>query len=227
MRKTGVFFLSVLAALGLQSCSSSSDTGAKGAAGAAGGGGTAGTGGSSGGSPTYDEVKAWVDAYKAGHPGRGGKDWDVTMKTPAELAADPDAQRLRSLCGKDQLPVIPSIAWEYGGSDHQWINPAASALVYCVYIPVNPGTSHWNFDAATGDTTADMYVLFPDRNPCKDKPGADQVMACLGDPSNIEILVDTININDGHDVGLELSVTPTDVMLIQPDGTKILLYHST
>jgi hypothetical protein len=130
--------------------------------------------------------------------------------------------------------VIPLLAWEYGGSDHAWINPDAAALVYCVYVPVNPGTDHFNFDAASGKTTADMYVLFPDHNPCKDVAGPDQVLKCIGDPTdgssstlNIEILVDTININDGADVGLSLSSTPTDVMLIQPDGTKILMYQST
>jgi hypothetical protein len=126
-----------------------------------------GSGGSTGAKPTYDEVKAWIDAYKAANPGNGGKLWDVIppaaaigVKTGAEIAADPAAQRLRSICGKDQLPVIPLIAWEYGGSDHQWINPQASALVYCVYIPVNPGTPNWTFDPATSTTTADVYVLF-------------------------------------------------------------------
>jgi hypothetical protein len=207
-------FLSVVGLLGLVACSS-------------GAGRSSGTGGSTGTGPTYDEVKSWIEAYKAAHPGNGGKDWDINAKTPAQLAADPDAQRLQSLCGTDQLPVIPLIAWEYGGSDHQWINPQASALVYCVYIPVNPGTPNWKYDPTSGTTTADMYVLFPEQNPCKDKPGADQVMACLGDPTNIEILVDTININDGVDVGLSLSTTPTEVMLIQPDGTKIHLYSST
>jgi hypothetical protein len=231
-----ITFFSAISFLGLAGCSSESGATA-GAGGAAGstagtagstqgsGGSTPGSGGSTATSLTHDEVKALVETYKAAHPGNGGKDWDINANYPAQ-PADPDGQRLRALCGADQLPVIPSIAWEYGGSDHQWINPQASALVYCVYVPVNPGTSHWSFDAATGTTTADMYVLFPDQNPCKDKVGADQVMACLGDPTNIEIIVDTININDGADVGLSLSTTPTDVMLIQTDGTKVLLYHS-
>jgi hypothetical protein len=94
---------------------------------------TASTGGASGGngssSPSYDEAKQWIDAYKAAHPGQGGKDWDINAKTSAEIAADPAAQQLLSLCGKDERPVIPELAWEYGGMDHSWINPQASALV--------------------------------------------------------------------------------------------------
>ena len=72
--------------------------------------------------------------------------------------------------------------------------------------------------------TADVYVLFPDQNPCKDKLGADQVMACLGDPTNIEILVDTASLNDGTDVGLSLAEASTDLNLILPDGTRVHLY---
>ena len=35
-----------------------------------------------------------VEAYKAAHPGNGGKDWDFNAKTPEELATDPAAKQL-------------------------------------------------------------------------------------------------------------------------------------
>jgi hypothetical protein len=189
-------------------------------------GGSRMTGGDASGPPTYDQVKAWVDAYKQAHPGNGGKDWDINAKTPAEVAADPAAQQLLALCGPNQRPVIPELAWEYGGSDHQWINPQASPLVICVYVAVNPSTSHWQYDAGADHITADVYVLFPDQNPCKDRTGADQVLACVGDPTNLEILVDTSSINDGADVGLALANSSTDLMLVLPDGSKVLLYQN-
>lgn len=174
-------------------------------------------------SPSYEQVKTWVEAYKAAHPGNGGKDWDINAKTPAQIARDPAAKQLLSLCGQDQRPVIPLIAWEYGGNDHPWINPAASALVYCVYIPVNPSTSHWKYDAAAGRVTADVYVLFPNENPCNNRIGKDQVIACLGDGTNSEILVDTVSLNDGNAVGLNLAEASTLLNLIMPDGTKVQL----
>jgi len=160
----------------------------------------------------------------AAHPGNGGKDWDVLAKTPAELAADPDAQQLVSMCGDGQLPVIPILAWEYGGGDHQWINPQASAVAYCVYTPANPGTEHWQYDTAADHVTADVYVKCPEINPCKDEQGAAQVMNCLGDATNIEIMVDTASLNDGVHVGLQLSEASTDLNLILPDGGKVHLY---
>src|SRR5258708_37747311 len=116
-----------------------------------------------------------------------GAEWAITM---SETRSD------------QQLPVIPMLAWEYGGTDHPWINPQASALAYCVYIPVNPSTPHWSLDNAAMRVTADVYVLFPNQNPCKDQQGANQVMACLGDATNIEIFVDTSSYHDGADVGL-------------------------
>lgn len=215
-----------------------------GGSGSSAGGSSSGSGGSSPGSggsgasadagtaarATYAEVKAWAEAYKKAHPGSGGKDWDINALdlNGNFIHDDPDARRLRSICGPGQLPIIPMIAWEYGGSDHQWVTPDLAALVYCVYTPANPGTEHWTLDGATQTTTADMYVLFPDQNPCKDKAGADQVMACLGDPAalNIEIIVDTVNFNDGHSVGLDVSATPTEVYLIQASGQKVHLYSS-
>lgn len=174
-------------------------------------------------SPTAEEVKAWVEAYAQAHPGSSG---DINAKSPAEIAADPDAQRLLALCGADQRPVIPILAWEYGGSDHPWINPEASALVYCVYIPVNPSTAHWSYDAAADNVTADMTVRFPEHNPCKDEVGNRQVLACIGDATNLEILVDTASLHDGHDVGLELSEASTDLMLVEPGGNKVLVVHN-
>jgi len=209
--------------------SSSSGSGGSSSSGAVGSSGP-GSSGSSGGSSS-DQVKAWAEAYKAANPGNGGKDWDIVScctgasRTAASLAADPAAQQLRSICGSDQLPVIPLLAWEYGGADHPWINPQASALVYCVYIPANPPSAHWTFDSAAMRVTADVYVRFQDQNPCNGQQGAQQVMACLGDPTNIEILVDTASYHDGADVGLSLSNAATDLNLILPDGTKVLLYH--
>jgi hypothetical protein len=174
--------------------------------------------------PSFDQVKAWVDTYKATHRGNRGKDWDINAKTPAQVAADPDAQRLLSICGKDQRPVIPLLAWEYGGSDHQWIRPEKSALVYCVHVPVRNPTPNWQYDARTDQVTAAVYVLFPDQNPCKDQQGANQVMACIGDHSNFEILVDTASINDGRDVGLSLASASTALKLILRDGTRVHLW---
>jgi len=55
----------------------------------------------------------------------------------------------------------------------------------------------------------------------------DQVAACIGDPSNFEILVDTANINDGADVGLTLANSSTDLDLVLQDGTKVHLYAGT
>lgn len=222
-------------ATGGTAASSGGSTSAGGAT--SGSGGANGNGGAapgSGGFPisdasasaTADQVKAWIDAYKAAHPGNGGKDWDINAKTPAEIAADPAAQQLLGLCGPDQRPVIPELAWEYGGSDHQWINPQASPLVICVYVAVNPSTDHWTYDAASDHITADAYVLFPDQNPCKGSTGANQVLDCVGDPSNLEILVDTSSIHDGADVGLQLANSSTDVMLILSDGSKVLLVHN-
>jgi hypothetical protein len=194
----------------------------------AGAAGMGGTGGAAG--PTADQVRMWAEAYKAAHPGNGGKDWDIisccggATRTEASLAADPAAQQLRGICGPGQLPVIPILAWEYGGGDHQWINPQASALVYCVYIPVKPSTVHWSYDAAKDHVTADVYVKFPDQNPCKGMMGANQVLGCLGNPTNIEILVDTASLHDGADVGLTLANSSTDLNLILPDGTKVHLH---
>src|SRR5262245_3745175 len=70
-------------------------------------GGAIGTGGSPGdggsvGSVICDQIPGLVAAYKAAHPGNGGKDWDINAKTPAEIAADPAAQKLLSICGPDQ-----------------------------------------------------------------------------------------------------------------------------
>jgi hypothetical protein len=169
-------------------------------------------------------VRAWAEAYKAAHPGNGGKDWDINARTPAQIASDPAAQQLFSVCGPGQRPVIPLLAWEYGGADHSWINPAASALVYCVYIPVNPSSPHWRYDMATDRVTADVYVRFPQQNPCRDRAGKDQVMACLGDPSNVEILVDTASLDDGAGAGLSLSNSSTQLQLVQPGGMTVPLY---
>jgi hypothetical protein len=187
----------------------------------------AGCGGEEGGSPppagSYEEVQMWVDAYRAAHPGNGGKDWDINSKTPAEIAADPAAQDLLALCGGDQRPVIPLLAWEYGGNDHPWINPEASALCYCVYVPASPSTEHWAYDAAADHVTADVYVRFPAQNPCGDRAGAEQIAGCIGDETNFEILVDVASLNDGAGAGLALSEASTELLYLQPDGARVHL----
>jgi hypothetical protein len=174
--------------------------------------------------PTFEEVRAWIESYKATHPGNRGKDWDINAKTPAQIAADPAAQRLLSICGKDQRPVIPLMAWEYGGRDHQWIQPEKSALVYCVHTPVRKPTPNWQYDARNDQVTAAVYVRFPDQNPCRNQQGANQVMACIGHRSNFEILVDTASLNDGRDVGLSLASASTALILVLPDGTRVHLW---
>jgi hypothetical protein len=168
-------------------------------------------------------VKTWAKAYKAAHPGNGGKDWDINAKTPAQLASDRAAARLVSICGADQRPVIPIIAWEYGGKDHQWINPSASSLVYCVYTPVHNATSHWRYDAAARQVTADVYVKYPAQNPCRAMRGRDQAARCMGDVTNLEILVDTASMHVGADAGLNLADASTKLRLIMPDGSKVQL----
>jgi hypothetical protein len=167
-----------------------------------------------------------VTGYRAAHPGNGGKDWDINAKTPAQVAADPAAQRLLALCGKDQRPVIPLLAWEYGGADHQWIKPEASALVYCVYTPVKPSTANWAYQPPPADhVTADVYVRFPDQNPCRAQAGAAQVAGCIGDASNFEILVDTASFDDGVGAGLALANASTELRLILPSGSKVSLHN--
>lgn len=181
---------------------------------------------------TYDQLKILIDTYKATHSGNGGKDWDIlgccsgASRTPAQIAADPQAQVLRSICGPDQLPIIPNIAWEYGGADHPWINPQVSALVYCVYIPVHSSTTHWQYNPTTNHVIADAYVKFPDQNPCKNQLGANLVLSCLGDSTNSEIFVDTASFHDGNDVGFDLSVSTSQINLLLPDGSKVLFINN-
>jgi hypothetical protein len=174
--------------------------------------------------PSFEQVKGWVETYKAAHPGNRGRDWDINAKTPAQVAADPAARQLLSLCGADQRPVIPLLAWEYGGASHQWINPQKSALVYCVYTPVRNPSPNWRYDKASDQVTSDVYVKFPDQNPCRNQQGANQVTGCIGDETNFEILVDTASINDGHDAGLSLASASTALKLILPDGSKTHLW---
>ncbi len=128
------------------------------------------------------------------------------------------------MCGKDQRPVIPLLAWEYGGSDHPWKKPQASALIYCVHTPVEDASPNWRYDAAEDHVTADVYVKFPDHDPCKSQSGAQQMTACIGDATNFEILVDTASMNDGKDVGLSLASASTTLRLILPDATKVHLW---
>ena len=173
--------------------------------------------------PTYSQVKTWVADYKRAHPGHGGKDWDINAKTPKQLASDPAARRLLAICGRHRRPIIPLIAWEYGGNDHKWIKSTASALVYCVYTPVRRATAHWFYRASTDHVTADVYVLFPAHNPCRKRKAAAQVSACIGDKSNFEILVDIASYADGFHAGLSLADSSTELRLILPDKTKVHL----
>lgn len=176
-----------------------------------------------GGVPTAEEVAAWVDAYAAAHPGRAG---DINALTPSQVASDPDAQRLLAVCGADQRPVFPRLAWEYGGSDHAWIAPEASALCYCVHTPVAPSTEHWAYDATADHVTADVYVLYPEENPCRDQAGADRVLGCIGDATNLEIFVDIASYHDGADAGLALSEASSEIQLLLEDGSRVLLYEN-
>lgn len=175
--------------------------------------------------PTCEELPEFITQFKMSHSGNGGTDWDINAMTPAEVAADPEAQALLALCGDDQRPVIPELAWEYGGGDHEWISPEASAIYYCVYTPVDPSTKHWSFDEVAQLVEADVTIGCPEQNPCADQTGADQVLPCLGDPTNIEIVVDTASIDDGHGAGLELSEASTDLYLLEEDGSRVLLWH--
>jgi hypothetical protein len=176
--------------------------------------------------PSHNQVKTWVADYSRAHPGDGGKESDINAKSPGQLAADPAARRLLALCGKNQRPIIPSIAWEYGGRDHQWIKPTASALVYCVYTPVKSSSAHWSYQAALDHVTADVYVLFPMQNPCRNKQGAAQVSACIGDKTNFEILTDVASYHDGSDAGLSLANASTELRLILPDKKKVHLTNN-
>ena len=169
-------------------------------------------------------MRTSILAYKDAHPGNGGKDWDITFKSRAEVDADPDLARLLGLCGIDRRPVIPLLAWEYGGSDHPWISPDSSALVYCGYGPVAPSTDNWSYDPATAHVVADVYILFPDENPCRSQQDADLVVACIGDPSNFEIFVDVSSFDDGACAGISLSEASTELRLVLPDGTKTHLF---
>jgi hypothetical protein len=182
--------------------------------------------GGAGTQPTYNQVKTWAAEYKRAHPGRGGKDWDINAKTSRQLASDPAARRLLAVCGRNRRPVIPSIAWEYGGNDHKWINPTASALVYCVYTPVRRSTANWSYRRSTDHVTADVYVLFPAHNPCRKRTSASQVSACIGDKSNFEILVDIASYDDGFGAGLKLANSSTELRLILPDKTKVHLFSN-
>ena len=173
------------------------------------------------GAATAAEVRAWVLAYQAAHPGRTG---DINALTSAQVADDAEAARLLRLCGADQRAVIPLLAWEYGGDDHAWIAPASSALVYCDRVPIAPDSDHWSYDAAADHVIADVSVLFPDDNPCRDRVGADQVAGCIGDPSNFELLVDIASYHDGACTGLALAEASTELRLVLADGTTIHLH---
>ncbi|MEJ7732791.1 MAG: hypothetical protein WKG00_26760 [Polyangiaceae bacterium] len=50
------------------------------------------------------------------------------------------------------------------------------------------------------------------------------MLACLGDESNIEIMVDLASLDDGNAVGLDLSEATTDLFLILGDASKVHLY---
>jgi hypothetical protein len=87
-------------------------------------------------------------------------------------------------------------------------------------------SAHWSYDPVANKITAEVYLKFPEQNPCKGQAGKAQVLSCLGDPTNIEILVDTIVFHDGADIGRDLSGSPSDEYLVLPDGTRVLMYMS-
>jgi hypothetical protein len=173
--------------------------------------------------PSYSQVERWIADYKADHPGRGGKDWDINAKSPEEIASEPDTRRLCSVCGPDQRPVIPQLAWEYGGSDHAWENPETAALVYCVYTPVTKPSVHWRYDRAARRVVADVYVLFPERDPCAGASAKAHAAKCIGGFGNLEILADTASLNDGEDAGLSLSEASTELRLVLRNGKRAQL----
>ena len=170
--------------------------------------------------PSHEQVRRWVAAYKAAHSSHGGKDWDINQRSADEVAREPDTRRLLSLCGARQRPVIPQIAWEYGGSDHRWRNPEKAALVYCVYTPVAEPSEHWRFDRTANKVVADVYVLFPRRNPCAGRPAEEQAARCIGGFANLEILADIASLHDGQQVGLSLGSAATELRWIQPGGKR-------
>jgi hypothetical protein len=175
-------------------------------------------------------VQAAATAYKAAHPGNGGMDWDIIAccgfaRTEAQILADPTAVALRGICGAGQIAIIPTLAWEYGGTNHPWINPTAAAVAYCVYLPTKTNSAHWSHDATNDHVTAEVYVKFPAQNPCAAQIGKAQLLSCLGDPTNIEIFVDTASFHDGNDVGLDLSLSTTDLYLVLPDASRVFLYQ--
>jgi len=225
---TRISWLAMVAAIGF-ACGGGDDGGGGDSSGADGGGGTDGGGGGGAdatGDSEYDMVVGWIEDWKAAHPGNGGKDWDINTKSEGEIAGDPDLAQLIDLCGDhtEVRPVIPLLAWEYGGADHQWINPEQSALVYCDYIPVADNTENWAYDVGADHVTAYVFVLFPEHNPCKDEVGADTVAACIGDPTNFEILVDIASLNDGADAQLNLAEASTELRLIMPSGDRVHLH---
>jgi hypothetical protein len=89
---------------------------------------------------------------------------------------------------------------------------------------VSPSTEHWDYDAVADHVTADVSIGCPAANPCDGEQGPDEVMNCLGDPTNIEIMVDLASLNDGAAAGLALADASTDLYLILEDGTKVHLY---
>ena len=173
--------------------------------------------------PTHAQVRQWIAEYKAAHPGRDGKDWDINAKTQEEITSEPDTRRLCELCGPDRRPVIPELAWEYGGSDHRWEDPQNAPLVYCVYAPIAKSSPHWRYDAARRLVVAHVYVLFPEHDPCANKSAEEHVKACIGGFGNLEILSDTATWRDGRDVGRSLAETQTELRLRMPSGKSVRL----
>lgn len=112
------------------------------------------------------------------------------------------------------------------GFDHPWIGPELSPLVFCLYIPVVPGTVHGSYDVGTERVTADSWLLFPAGDPCADSDGVESVTGCIGASSNYEILVDTASFRDGLDVGLELSEASTELDLWLRTGERVHLTTS-
>ncbi|MEZ4338721.1 MAG: hypothetical protein R3B82_19050 [Sandaracinaceae bacterium] len=135
----------------------------------------------------------------------------------------------RSACSRSAAPVSARSSHGSRGSTglrSRLDRTEASALCYCVHTPVAPSTEHWAYDATADHVTADVYVLYPEENPCRDQAGADRVLGCIGDATNLEIFVDIASYHDGADAGLALSEASSEIQLLLEDGSRVLLYEN-
>jgi len=62
---------------------------------------------------------------------------DIVAKTPAQVAADPDAAKLLALCPSDQRPIIPFLAW----STAAWTTRGSTGGFGARLLRLHPGQS--------------------------------------------------------------------------------------